>query len=361
MKIRNGLLLLASGVILQACSGGGTGPLEVTERPFRTLVEVTGQANKGPFSQGAQVRSRLIAGDTLRTATTSGTLGDFRILMRDGEAGRIDVTGRYFSENLGVVSDNEATLSGIVSGDPNLRANINVATHMIHQRVLDLIESGIQPESAISMAESELMLAMADVVPFPANSIRFCDLSLLNAGRTDGNREGNAWLLAVSAIVEEMAMIRSRLPGGTAGSEANGLLSELTTAMADGQAFDQALLDEMIAARQALNPDRIHGYLLNLDENLRVSTMVVNMGLTRTRARQLGCDVSGEQIRCSEGGGMGGHVGMVEHMDLEDMVADMNRFVDTDGDGTVNADDDDDDNDGIPDSEDDTPYGETQN
>lgn len=359
MKIRDGLLLLAGVVLLQACGGGGAGPLEVAESPIRSLVEVTGQANKGPFSQGAQVRSWSITGDALRTAVTAGSLGDFSILLHDREAGRIDVTGRYFSENLGVVSDDAITLSGIVLGDPNLRANINVGTHMIHQRVLDLIESGIQPEAATSMAESELLLALSDVVPFPAHSIRFCDLALLNAGQVVVNREGNAWLLAVSAMVEEMAMTRSRLSGATVGQELNGLLGEFAAAMSDGRAFDQAMLDEMIGARQALNPDRIHGYLLNLDENLRVSAMVANMGMTGTRALQLGCDVSGQQIRCSESGGMGGHMGMIEYMDLEDMVANMNRFVDTDGDGTVNADDDDDDNDGIPDSEDDTPYGET--
>ncbi len=41
---------------------------------------------------------------------------------------------------------------------------------------------------------------------------------------------------------------------------------------------------------------------------------------------------------------------------LSSVVADMNLFLDTDGDGEVNATDPDDDNDGIPDAIDDEPY-----
>ena len=41
-------------------------------------------------------------------------------------------------------------------------------------------------------------------------------------------------------------------------------------------------------------------------------------------------------------------------------VADMDLFIDTDGDGVVNGDDTDDDGDGVADVDDDTPYGDGQ-
>ena len=47
---------------------------------------------------------------------------------------------------------------------------------------------------------------------------------------------------------------------------------------------------------------------------------------------------------------------VVVRLPLTDSVADMNLFVDTDGDGIVNASDDDDDGYGTPDSTDETPY-----
>lgn len=354
-------LILLGALVLNGCSEGGvsgTGSVVDTTTPTNTLVEVSGQANKGPFGNGAGVQARALTGDEAHTAMTSGLLGDFTVSVPMGEAARVDVTGHYFSEITGEMSPDEVTLSGIVMGEADMHANVNTATHIVHERIVDLIDSGMDAETAMAMAESELREAMSDVIPAPANMMRFANLVVMNAAQEGGNPEGNAWLLAMSSMLEHTAAVRAQSSGSTVDSELNGLLEECVQAMRESQMFDSDLIDEMIVARGALNPDEIHMRLMNLDDELRVGSMVMHMGMTQVSAQSMDCDVVGSEIRCSEGGGHMGGGGMFQSMDLENMVANMNRFIDTDGDGIVNDDDGDDDNDGIADEDDDTPYGE---
>jgi hypothetical protein len=142
MKMHSKISLVLGVCLLQACAEGGisgtgsvTDPVTVDPGNEPTFVDVTGQANKGPFGTGAQVRARMIENDTVRATMTSGLLGEFTVQMHEGLAGQIDVTGKYFSEHLGQMSADPITLSAMVMGDADVPANVNVATHVIHLRL----------------------------------------------------------------------------------------------------------------------------------------------------------------------------------------------------------------------------------
>jgi len=298
----------------------------------------------------------MMENETIKTAMTSGQLGEFTVQMQQGRPGEIDVTGNFFSEHLGQMSDNDITLSAMVMGDADIHANVNVATHAIHLRVAELMDSGMDLDTAVETATSELLQSMSDVLPAPANPMTLGDLVVMNAAMEDANQEGDAWLLAMSSIMEQVALKRRETSGSSMEEELQGILDEMAEDMAGDGVIHQQLLNEMLTARQRLNPDQLHTHLLDADGQLRTRMMAGHFGMSEADAGELVCDAGGPEIHCSGGGGMGGP--MMQMMDLETMVANMNRFIDTDGDGIVNHDDDDDDNDGVPDTEDDTPYGE---
>lgn len=358
MRIFTGSLVLATVFILQACSEGGIGGTGSVTDPSSpvSLVDVSGQGNKGPFNEGAQVSARSTADGATHSAMTAGVLGDFTVSMERDRVGQIDITGRFFSENRGVMSDEQITLSGIAVGDPDERANVNVGTHLIHERVLELIDSGMSFDEAMSSAHTEMTLAMSDVVPSPANPMRFNELVVINAAQTEGNPEGNAWLLACTSVLEGVALARSETNGTSMEAELQSLMDEMATAFSENGTLPQALIDEMLAVRATLNPDRIHDRLLHWQDELTEDALMSRFGMSRMDAQAMECTTSGSDIECWSGGGMHGG-GNMHRMDMENLVANMNRFMDTDGDGIVNHDDDDDDNDGIPDTDDDTPYG----
>ncbi|MBD3646720.1 MAG: hypothetical protein HUJ31_04540 [Pseudomonadales bacterium] len=356
MRSVKGSVVIASILLVQACSEGGIGGTGTITDPSTgvTLVDVSGQANKGPFSEGAEVHARTRAGDAMGNSATNGHLGEFTVRMEEGVAGRIDITGRFFSENRGVMSDDGITLSAMAMGDPEWRANVNVGTHLVHQRIVELMDSGLSFEEAVSSAHEEMIEAMSEVIPAPANPVRFNELVVINAAQAENNPEGNAWLLTCTSLLERVAISRSEANGTTMEAELQALLDEMSAAFADDGTLPAGLMSELMAARSEVNPDAVHQHLFGLDDDLRDDVLMGHFGMSRMEASSMECSITGSEIECMSGGGMGG--GMYR-MELEGMVANMNRFMDTDGDGIVNHDDDDDDGDGIPDVDDDTPYG----
>lgn len=129
-------------------------------------------------------------------------------------------------------------------------------------------------------------------------------------------------------------------------------------------------LERLLQARGLINPDLIHrNLLLLLDEALLGDVLVDSGEVTADAVDQYACGVFQDDIVCANLGveGSASIAGMLASaavgdsvtviiQPLADSIANMNLFVDSDGDGTVNSLDDDDDGDGVVDSIDDTPY-----
>lgn len=364
-------------LLVQGCAEGGIGgtgavlpPLPGSQFKQDSNVSMDGQGNKGPFADGARVTVRTLSGIFETEGASSGALGAFAVFVPDGEARRIDVTGTYFSESAGTVSASNISLSAIVVGVTGRHANVNAATHLVHRRIIRLIDSGVDAVSAIEMAEAELLLALSPILPAPANPLDFSLLVVINAAQDPRNEEGNAWLLALSAVIEQSAIDLAAANGTAVNAELATLLTQLSAAFEPDGTFGPADLDPLMTAHARINPNVVHDHLLHLESSLLTSALV-SAGVTETQAANLFCVVIGSDIKCvdssdnvalSAGPTFGQHADgsdstSLVSLALGSVVADLNRFLDSDADGIVNIDDDDDDNDGTPDSEDDTPFG----
>lgn len=319
---------------------------------------IRGGANKGPFSSGSDVTLWLLdstgaAGDVLEAADVVA-LGEFEIAARTDSAVLLEVEGRYFSEVRAEFSDEVVVLSGVRPPGETAGVSINVLTALIVDRVRVLMSDGLDASVSVASAERELMLALGTIVRRPDGVISFNSVVILNGTFSAGDGEGNAYLLAISSLVDCLAFDRSESVGA--------VLTRLAADFADDGSLSPG--DDLMGletARGRLNPDQIHGALVRFDslylgERLEASLAVAGddpaaavRDFCVARQSELVCGVTlldasvgdDDQVR----------------VPLTSVVANLNLCIDTDGDGEVNATDPDDDNDGIQDDMDMSPYG----
>lgn len=352
--MKNRLLFLLLILLTAGCSSeGGIGGTGGTALPpiGSSTTTVSGQANKGPFDNDAgvqiiEISSNGESGAVLGNGRTQG-LGEYQIDINEAELVLVQVSGTYLSENLGASSSAAVNLRGI--GNPEETLHINVATHLIEDRVRRLMNEGNDFTAAANMATAELFLSMAPVLPSPASAVRFTDVVLINAADEAANPEGNAWLLTLSSLLDGAAVSDTSPEVAV-----QQLLNELAAELADDGLIGTARLTPLIEARASVNPDQIHTALLNVARDL-VSSELTNFGVREDAAATLDCTASTDEVVCDDPEGtMDAETSVA--IPLANIVADMNLFLDSDGDGEVNATDPDDDNDGIEDAEDDSPY-----
>jgi len=315
------MLYALLAVIVAACGGGdsdgvvgtGFGDPADNAKPFT----ISGAAQKGPFIKGTRVlinRLTNLAEGTYETTVgeIDDNLGNFRFTYKGIGPVLIEADGVHFNEVTGQLSNSQLRLRAIynVNNNPEQRAYINVLTHLAYGRIQKLIRSGTPIDDAIRQGEAAVIESLQPVLPM-ANVVDFTELSLFN---TDLSRAvSNAYLLALSATVSQYAIEKQKANlGSPVESELTYLLDNLAYNIADTGRIDNAeVVASLRAAVKRLRPDQI-----------------------RANLAKRSADVTSAELP----------------------VADMNLFIDTDGDGSVNADDGDDDNDGIPDDVDSTPY-----
>jgi|GEM_PF-3681089 len=303
----------ADGII-----GTGTNePISNGSPPTKAPIKLVGAAQKGPYLKGSQVLlSRLLADGTPSPETTrteiEDDLGNFRYSVTQTGPILISADGYHFNELTGKLSQNRLQLNAVynVTGAIEQRSYVNVLTHLAYKRALKLIRDGKAVNEAIHQSESEVLAAYNPVLP-AANISDFTQLNLfnLNAAKADGN----AYALALSATIYEYATLQAKTdPDVQIDSQLAGLLNGLADDLSDDGAISRSdVINGLKAAARLLRPD-------DIQKNLE------NRGFVTTKEKL--------------------------------PVANMNLYLDTDGDGIVNSDDDDDDNDGLPDTTDSSPY-----
>lgn len=225
---------------------------------------------------------------------------------------QISAEGYHFNEISGKPSDSTLTLRAIyrASSSAEQVSHVNVLTHLIHNRVRQLMQQGNTTVEAIETAQTEWITSFQKVLIVDDLS-NFTNLSLYDLD--DQFSDGNAYLHALSAIVYQYADRKANLKENSVDAELTTVLNYLARDFADdGEISDEVILGDLATASRLVRPDNIEKNLANR------SYQVTNQLL---------------------------------------QVAQMNRFIDSDGDGVVNTEDDDDDNDGFLDLNDVTPYG----
>lgn len=305
------MAIIAAG-LLSACGAGTPGDDGVVGTGFT----VSGAAQKGPLILGSTVTINVLSGDgnptseTIVTHTTDD-IGNFSFEMENQSAVQISVQGYHFNEITGRFSDSMLTLRAIydINGNSQQSAFVNVLTHLIHNRVIKKIKEGDSATSAIILSQTEFIEAFKAVL----NIDSIPDFTSLSVYDINQNSDGNAYLLSLSSVVYQYAISKSKLNDSSVDAELSFVLNKMSADFAeDGEIKDAALINDLVSASRLLRPDKI-------EENL-----VLHSYLTL------------------------GHVLDVPEID---------KFIDTDGDGEVNIKDNDDDNDGIIDIEDPEPYG----
>lgn len=316
-KLRHTVWAACVLVILTAC-GVGVETNGVGTVPTANLdVTITGTAQKGPFVKGSRVLINHLSenGDnTYETAVSAinDDLGNFQFPTKGVGPILIEADGINMNEITGSLSQERLQLRAIynVTNEPTQRACINVLTHLAYKRILKLLSGGITVDVAIRQSEAEVIASLLSVMPI-SNVGQFTQLSLFSDQRK--SQDGDAYLLALSAIVYQYATNRKNSNQGVSvDSQVPFLLNTLADEIAEsGQITNKEILAELRKAMHDLKPDEI---AVNLSSRI--------------------FDVAKVELH----------------------TANMNLFVDTDGDGTVNQIDKDDDNDGILDENDERPY-----
>lgn len=160
---------------------------------------VVGKVEKGPFVSGSEITiqpmsAKMQALGTMYTSTIQDHLGNFTFGSKLFESPYAELTanGYFFNEVTGALSSGTLYLRAIVDLSKSETVNVNILTHIKHQRVLYLIAQGKTYVEANDQAQKELFKA------FGLEKYAGKDASLYSI--IEGSDESAA-LVAISSLV----------------------------------------------------------------------------------------------------------------------------------------------------------------
>jgi hypothetical protein len=227
--------LLAAALALVQCGGSGSSG-------GGTAFPLSGVAQKGPFLAGSAVTIQELD-DTLAptgrvyTTDTDDDTGAFTVpVVLAGSYVDVAVTGFYFDEVSGALSDQPVTLRAVVDVSDRGPVRVNVLTHLARRRVKALVADGLAFEQARARTEEEIDAAFAFAAPSGVMR-HYDDMDLSHSG------EGDAYLLLISAVLEQAA------PSAV---DLTDLLGSLSTDLEDDGAVGDAATAQVIADAAAV-------------------------------------------------------------------------------------------------------------
>lgn len=193
MTFQDKFLILICLVLSISCQSDESIP-DVTN-----IVTVKGKAEKGPFVAGSDVNISDLDADLKPTGRTYNSTivddyGNFKVddVGLSSDFVEIRVSGLYYHELRGGVSQNEITLKSLAKVDDGAITNVNLLTHIEDSRVRNLIDNGSTFEEAKAQSFAELRVAFGQPEDVKRNSSEL-DLFSEN-GASD-------FLFAASAII----------------------------------------------------------------------------------------------------------------------------------------------------------------
>jgi hypothetical protein len=244
--------VFALAVLVAGCSTPGAehdGGAAHDSGPF--AVELQGAVEKGPFISGSSVQVSVLTssldptGQVFNTSTVNDR-GEFALNFEANGPVALEGVGFYYNEVLGELSAAPLTLRALYlpSADGPQGACINVVTHLTVGRITTLVRGGAAFVDAVAQAEAELLAELQITRAGFQPAARGTDLS--EAG---GDSDDNAYLLAVSAVLAQVAANRRT---GSVDANLQEVLNTAALAFADG-ALPGSLKDEITAALPELS------------------------------------------------------------------------------------------------------------
>ena len=162
-----------------------------------TYYTVSGRAEKGPFKSGTTITMQPLdlTANALGTAQTTMTFDDcgnyaFRNTLFKYPYVQVSANGLFFNELDDYnTRDTQISLQGYADLQHGSKVNVNVVTHLISERVVNLVIGGIDFDVALSQAQGELLSAFG--------LQRLNDKSFTQVSITDGD-DYAASLLAIT-------------------------------------------------------------------------------------------------------------------------------------------------------------------
>jgi hypothetical protein len=223
--------------------------IEPTDGP----VAVHGAAGKGPFILGSSISIFPItaAGDVtgqVFPATTSDDVGSFSLSLAYQGPALIQANGFYFNEITGALSTSAITLWAYAQfGGSSETVNVNTITHLAHSRVATLLKGGAALATATAQAETELRTGLAIGPASFTPSAPGVAMSF--AG---GDNDSNAYLFAVSAVLAQAARTAAG-PSGSVDASLTSLLNQIAADLAPNGTIAPSIRSQLHQAEQSLD------------------------------------------------------------------------------------------------------------
>ena len=162
-----------------------------------TYYTVSGRAEKGPFKSGTTITMQPLdlTANALGTAQATMTFDDcgnyaFRNTLFKYPYVQVSANGLFYNEVDDYnTSDTQISLQGYADLQQGSKVNVNVVTHLISERVVNLVIGGIDFDVALNQAQGELLSAFG--------LQRLNDKSFTQVSITDGD-DYAAGLLAIT-------------------------------------------------------------------------------------------------------------------------------------------------------------------
>ena len=188
MKLLSKILVAVFAVIAASCS---------PDMQELVNVSISGTAQKGPFTNGSQLTAfglnhKLVASGKSFPGSITDDMGNFLISGEHEDPFlELRAEGYYFNEITGEL-DGPLYLEALLEPSAT-KANINILTTIIRQRVKELILNGNEYEKAIDIAQQELLTSLGVSLD---SSSDFDQLDITKSSNLD------ALLLALSCMVQ---------------------------------------------------------------------------------------------------------------------------------------------------------------
>ncbi|MFW5878794.1 MAG: DUF1566 domain-containing protein, partial [Myxococcota bacterium] len=299
------LIVLAVYLGCGGDDGGGNGEGN-GENLEPQQVSLDGVVEKGPFVLGSTIEISPVDADGNPTGQVFSTqtvndLGEFSVDFEAAGIVALSGSGYYYNEATGDLSGGNLTLRAyyeISAGGPP-QAHLNLLTHLTSNRIKTLMGGGATLEAATEQAEGELYAAL----PIGPENTGF-DRGAIEMSLQGGDDDANAYLFAVSAVFAVAGKMRSpQSPDAGLQELINGVALDL----ADDGAIEDRYVQELRAAQE-------------VPQYLDVGSTGSTDYLSADRIMQQLAD-------------------RFDQLGSSAVVPDLNRILDQDFDGVVNADD----------------------
>jgi hypothetical protein len=258
--MKTALLALMALPVLSACGGGGgSGPSTLHLGLTHSLVQ------KGPFSQGADVTIQELGPSYEPSGKiySTKTVDDFGAFDFSGDVGspfvEIITTGYYFDEVAGALSSGPLSLRVITDLSAS-SVNINILTTLAEDRIKYLVVSGGKSyDDAKAQAQAEILRVFEIPDEIAAGLSGFESMDISQPGVDNGV------LLAISAVLQGQHSVAEL------SEEIAKIASDLES---DGTLDSAALVSDIKTSAVGLDLGAIHNNLQNRYDQLGLSNSI---------------------------------------------------------------------------------------